>query len=76
MSDINEIKKILEKLNIDTFSFLKKIDDQKIKNELKDLTQEAYDKEIFGAPTFMINNKMFWGQDRLDFVIDEYERIK
>ena len=26
---------------------------------------------VFRAPTFVINNKLFWGQDRLDYVLDE-----
>ena len=48
------------------------IEDIKIKNELKDLTKNAFEKNIFGAPTFVINNKIFWGQDRLEYVLDEY----
>ena len=31
-------------------------------------TQEAIDAGVFGAPTYMVNGEMFWGQDRLDFV--------
>ena len=50
---------------------MKKINDQKIKDLLKHLTQEAYDREIFGAPTFSVNKKIFWGQDRLDYALDE-----
>ena len=26
----------------------------------------AFDEEVFGAPTFTVNNKIFWGQDRLE----------
>jgi len=29
----------------------------------------AHKKGIFGAPSFIINNKIFWGQDRLEFVL-------
>ena len=54
--------------------FLEGIRDYKIKDELKKVTQEAHDKEIFGAPTFAINNKIFWGQDRLEFALDEYNK--
>ena len=32
------------------------------------LTQEAIDRQIFGAPTYVIDGEPFWGQDRLDFV--------
>ena len=46
----------------------------KIKDELKFVTQEAHDKEIFGAPSFVVNNKIFWGQDRLEFALDEYNK--
>jgi 2-hydroxychromene-2-carboxylate isomerase len=31
-------------------------------------TQSAIDTHVFGAPTYVINDEMFWGQDRLDFV--------
>ena len=43
-----------------------------IKEMLKNLTSNAFEKDIFGAPTFVVNNKIFWGQDRLDYALDEY----
>ena len=56
------------------YDFFNGIKDPKIKNELKAVTQEAHNKEIFGAPTFVVNNKIFWGQDRLEFALDEYNK--
>jgi len=32
------------------------------------LTEEAYALGVFGAPTYVVNGELFWGQDRLDFV--------
>ena len=32
------------------------------------LTAEARDLGVFGAPTYVIDGELFWGQDRLDFV--------
>jgi len=32
------------------------------------LTQEAIDRGIFGAPTYVYAGELFWGQDRLDFL--------
>ena len=63
---------ILNSCSIDKDSFFKEIQNQKIKDELKKLTNDAFKKDIFGAPTFMVNNKIFWGQDRLDYALDEY----
>ena len=68
------LKSILEKCKINSNDFFNGIKDPKIKNELKTVTQEAHDKEIFGAPTFVVNNKIFWGQDRLEFALDEYNK--
>ena len=34
--------------------------------------QKAFNEDVFGAPTFVVNNKIFWGQDRLEYALDEY----
>ena len=31
-------------------------------------TQAAIDAGVFGAPTYVVEGEMFWGQDRLDFL--------
>ncbi len=31
-------------------------------------TQEAIDRQVFGAPSYVIDGVIFWGQDRLDFL--------
>ncbi len=33
-----------------------------------DNTAAALDAGVFGAPSFVIDGELFWGQDRLDFV--------
>ena len=32
------------------------------------LTQEAIARGVFGAPTYVVADELFWGQDRLDFL--------
>jgi 2-hydroxychromene-2-carboxylate isomerase len=32
------------------------------------LTQEALERGVFGAPTYLYKDELFWGQDRLDFL--------
>jgi len=71
MTKEENIISILNQLKIDNKFFFDGINNEKIKNELKKLTNEAFSKEIFGAPTFVVNNKIFWGQDRLEYAIDE-----
>ena len=66
------IHKILDLCSINKTDFFKNINDKKIKDQLKELTNLAFQKDIFGAPTFVVNNKIFWGQDRLEYALDEY----
>ena len=66
---------ILRKCKIKQADFRKEINNQIIKNKLKKLTQDAFKKDIFGAPTFVVNKKIFWGQDRLEYAIEEYKEL-
>ncbi|MDA9899003.1 DsbA family protein, partial [Candidatus Pelagibacter sp.] len=70
-SSEKEFSKLLEILKIDNEFFFDKIKQQSTKDELKELTNNAFDKEVFGAPTFIVNNKIFWGQDRLEYALEE-----
>ncbi len=72
IADEKNINKILDLVDQDKNDFLRKIENKKIKEMLKKLTSDAFEKDIFGAPTFMIDNKIFWGQDRLDYALEEY----
>ncbi len=71
MNDENIIQKILKNLNVNPKTFALRATSSSIKDSLKRKTNEAYEKGVFGAPTFIINNKIFWGQDRIEFVLKE-----
>ena len=75
LSDEGEISRILKIIEINPDKFFLDIKSQKVKDKLKELTSKAFKKEIFGAPTFYINNKIFWGQDRLEYAIDEFNKL-
>ena len=71
MNDENIINKILKNLNINPKTFILRSTSSSIKDSLRKKTSDAYEKGIFGAPTFVTNNKIFWGQDRIEFVLKE-----
>ena len=71
LSSEKEFSKLLENLKIDSKIFFDKITQQSIKDTLKQLTNDAFEKEVFGAPTFIVNDKIFWGQDRLEYALEE-----
>ena len=72
ISDEENVNKILETCKIDKFTYDNDIKQKAIKDELRTLTDAAFQKDIFGAHTFVVNNKIFWGQDRLEYALDEY----
>ena len=74
MNDENIIQKVLKNLNINPKTFLLRSASSSIKESLRKKTNEAYEKGIFGAPSFISNNKVFWGQDRIEFVLDEINK--
>ena len=72
ISNQENLNNILDNLKIDKKKFLEDIQTINIKDGLKKLTKIAFEKDIFGAPTFIVNKKIFWGQDRLEYALDEY----
>ena len=71
ISKEENVEWILSECKIKFSDFEVGINDQKIKDELKKLTSQAFQNDIFGAPTFIVNKKLFWGQDRLDYALEE-----
>ena len=74
MNDNIIINKVLKNLDLNPSIFFEKVSDIKIKNKLKKLTNDALKKGIFGAPTYYVNRKIFFGQDRLIYAIDEIKK--
>ena len=74
LNDTKIVEKLLKNLKLDPKTFLLDLTNPMIKEDLRKRTDEAFDKGVFGAPTFIINNKLFWGQDRLDFVLNEMKK--
>ena len=71
MNDEVIIEKVLKNLSVNPKTFLLRSTSSLIKESLRKKTSEAYQKGIFGAPTFVANNKIFWGQDRIEFALKE-----
>jgi 2-hydroxychromene-2-carboxylate isomerase len=71
MNDSIVIQKILQNLNINPKTFSLRTTSSLIKDLLRKKTNEAFKKGVFGAPTFVVNDKIFWGQDRIEFALRE-----
>ena len=74
MNDEEVFLKFIKNQDVNTDLFSLKYNDPVIKNDLIKRTNDSFTKGIFGVPTFIVNGKMFWGQDRLEFVFNEAKK--
>ena len=67
--DINQSERlapILTELSLPAATILAEAQAEPAKTRLREQTEEARRRGIFGAPTFFVDEEMFWGNDRLD----------
>ncbi len=57
---------ILTELGVPAADVLREAQSEPVKTRLREQTEEARRRGIFGAPTFFVGAEMFWGNDRLD----------
>ncbi|HEV7820791.1 MAG TPA: 2-hydroxychromene-2-carboxylate isomerase, partial [Burkholderiales bacterium] len=57
---------VLAQLNLPAGEIIQAAQSEQIKERLREQTEAARRRGIFGAPTFFVGNEMFWGNDRLD----------
>ncbi len=68
VEDYDEIAPLVESLGEDPDEFVRLSESGEIRSELVDLTNAALGRGVFGAPTFLVGDEMFWGKDRLDYL--------
>ena len=68
MNDAATVGAVLQAAGFDPQALLAMTAEPEVKDRLKSVTQEAVSRGVFGAPTFFVDGRMYWGQDRLDFV--------
>ena len=74
ISDEKILEEICKKLNL-KFDEIKKIAvSSEINDEYTKNSNDAINQDIFGAPTFVLNGEIFWGQDRLEYLEDALKK--
>jgi 2-hydroxychromene-2-carboxylate isomerase len=69
IADKGTLSSILDGLRLDSQRILARVEQSEIKDRLKRQTAIAQELGIFGAPSFVCHNELFWGNDRLDQAI-------
>jgi len=69
MNDPSVVGEVLTRAGFDPAAVLAMANEQVTKDKLKAVTMTAVERGVFGAPTFFIREHMYWGQDRIEQVI-------
>ncbi len=71
INDVGVVTRIVTEAGIDPQEYQSKLNDPANKQALMDITDEAVERGMFGAPTFFVGDAMYWGQDRVNLVIED-----
>jgi 2-hydroxychromene-2-carboxylate isomerase len=66
LSDVDNVLIAAAACELHPNAVLKGIELQSTKDRLREATQEAYDRGVRGAPSVVIGDQVFWGDDRLE----------
>lgn len=70
LDDLATVASVLTQNGFDPKKVLALTADEEVKAALKDNTEKAVQRGVFGAPSMFVDNQLFFGQDRLDFVLE------
>jgi len=68
LPDPATLEATLLEAGFDVIDFKERVSSPAVKDKLRHNTEEAIQAGVFGCPTVMVGARMFFGQDRLDFV--------
>ncbi|MDQ9818122.1 2-hydroxychromene-2-carboxylate isomerase [Acinetobacter bereziniae] len=68
LNDIDVLMNLIESLGFSAEQVQIWLSDDQVKMQLKQITEEAIERGVFGAPTWFVGKEMFWGVDHLYFV--------
>ena len=69
ISDKKALAALLTRMGLDASPLLARIEQPQAKERLRQQTEVAQELGIFGAPTFLANDELYWGDDRLEQAI-------
>ncbi|CAN5616049.1 MAG: 2-hydroxychromene-2-carboxylate isomerase [Actinomycetota bacterium] len=62
------VSEVARRIGMEPEEVLEGASEQRVKDKLKNETERAVERGVFGAPAFFVGDEMFWGNDRLHFV--------
>jgi len=74
VAELAGLRPVAEALGVDAERFLALCESAEVRQELIDETDAGLARGVFGAPSFVVGQEIFWGKDRMDFIDEELAR--
>ncbi len=65
IGDHEVLRQLVKDCGVDPDEAIAAINDEKFKNMLRTITEDAVSRGVFGSPFFFVNGEPFWGSDRI-----------
>lgn len=74
IADYDGLRSSIETLGLDYDSFVERAESPELRQLFIDTTQQALADGVFGAPIMVMDDEIYWGKDRFEFVEDHLKR--
>ena len=74
IAEYEGLRATTEKLGMDHTEFVARAESEALRQRFIDVTQAALDDGVFGAPIMVMDDEIYWGKDRFEFVEDHLKR--
>jgi len=68
VSNAEVVRQLLQENGFEAQDLFQKVQSPEVKAKLKQNTDEAIQKGVFGVPSFEVEGEIFWGNDRFEFL--------
>jgi 2-hydroxychromene-2-carboxylate isomerase len=75
LGDDMVLRELLESVGVPATTLMADIERPEVKDRMRQNTDRAVERGVFGVPTFFVGREMFWGNDRIDIVEEALRKL-
>ena len=75
IGDYSSLGPIAQNLGVNAVDFEACAESEKVRQALIDSTNKAIERDVFGVPSIIIEDQLYWGKDRMDFVKEHLSQL-
>lgn len=74
IDQLESLGRLAAGVGLDGAEFIRLAESAEIGQQLIESTNAALDRGVFGAPSMVVGDELYWGKDRMEFIEDELKK--